>query len=847
MSDKTVIINNSSNKNKNKIWQPVRNGKIFSNYLDSNKKLAEVDRNNLINDSVNLIGQTINPQIIEKTYDNSTGLCFGQIQSGKTTSMEAISALANDNKFKIIILLTGHVTPLAKQNIGRVDLALPGRQWEVIKNLPTIRWNKAENVNVLKDIINSWQSENKIIKEKFNKTVLVLSMKNPSKIKRITELFTEASSWNNNVYDNIPTIIIDDEADHHSLNSQSSKNTADDKDEEELYRVQKNEKWESIAEDFNKSVKQLKEINPELPDDHELTEGDLINTEYRDIRTHDAIRKLRAVFNFHSFLGYTATPNANLLTNTLNFLSPSFSQILQPGSNYTGLEFFFSQQSYIDKYISPIEENIRDLEDSNERPKSLEDAFMHFVVTVACGYITGHDEENNRSMFVHPDRVLESHDQYISWINALKMKWQGELKADKNSDEYNDLIKLIKNTLENIKKNADDKDEIPNFSDEFVIYFNESLSKITPIKFNAGRGGRIPEIEWDRRYPHLLVGGQGLDRGYTVEGITVSYLSRSVGTRQQDTILQRARFFGYHKKNRNYIKIFLTDELSDFFRDTFNSDRELRLSLKRFSDNPENNLRDWPRVWISENIGNYKLTKSGINNSFNIVSRNLPPPPAREGFAWKMKENDLTFNKQIYKSLRDNFNKKLQKINSISEITQNNIWAKNDEALIVEDVMLSTVYKEVLAKIKHEPRDIRSFDITEKIIAHYLNTTNQDLKCPIIFMDGRKFRSPSKESNKYPDRVQTAGGQDKKLETNPGDKSLFPGDRLVHYEYLYGQSNSQISNYFPTLQIYNLKIYSEKNQKGVVLGTDVPFFNFYMPNECWTDITMGIKTNVSSR
>ena len=69
--------------------------------------------------------------------------------------------------------------------------------------------------------------------------------------------------------------------------------------------------------------------------------GDLINTEYQDIRTHDAIRNLRSIFNFHSFLGYTATPNANLLTNTFNFLSPNFSQILEPGSNYTGLEFFF--------------------------------------------------------------------------------------------------------------------------------------------------------------------------------------------------------------------------------------------------------------------------------------------------------------------------------------------------------------------------------------------------------------------------------------------------------------------------------------------------------------------------
>ena len=123
-----------------------------------------------------------------------------------------------------------------------------------------------------------------------------------------------------------------------------------------------------------------------------------------------------------------------------------------------------------------------------------------------------------------------------------------------------------------------------------------------------------------------MVGGFGLDRGFTVEGITVSYLSRPFGSRQQDTILQRARFLVITKKFRNYIKIFLTDELSDFFRTTFHSDRELRMSLKRHSENPENNLKDWPRVWISQNIGNVKFTKPGINNMFNIVSRNLPPP-----------------------------------------------------------------------------------------------------------------------------------------------------------------------------------------------------------------------------
>ena len=105
MIDKTVTINSNfdSIKESKKTWQPVRNGKTFLKYLDSNKKISENDSKSLIDDSIDLIGKTINPKKIKITGLNSTGLCFGQIQSGKTTSMEAISALARDNDFKIII------------------------------------------------------------------------------------------------------------------------------------------------------------------------------------------------------------------------------------------------------------------------------------------------------------------------------------------------------------------------------------------------------------------------------------------------------------------------------------------------------------------------------------------------------------------------------------------------------------------------------------------------------------------------------------------------------------------------------------------------------------------------
>ena len=100
--------------------------------------------------------------------------------------MEAISALAHDNKFKIIVLLTGNVTPLASQNTSRVDRALQGREWLVIKNLPRVTWNMSENKNKLRAALDSWTSENKILQETFNKTVLISTLAAPfDKIPRL--------------------------------------------------------------------------------------------------------------------------------------------------------------------------------------------------------------------------------------------------------------------------------------------------------------------------------------------------------------------------------------------------------------------------------------------------------------------------------------------------------------------------------------------------------------------------------------------------------------------------------------------------------------------------------------
>ena len=128
----------------------------------------------MIKGSVGLLGKCINPLEYEDVQLNSTGMCFGQIQSGKTTSMEAVFSLAADNNFKILILLTGSVGPLAEQNTSRLDLILEDRKFQIMKNVGN-EWKHDEFLQDLKSNIESWNDDT--IPENDQRTMVFLSMK----------------------------------------------------------------------------------------------------------------------------------------------------------------------------------------------------------------------------------------------------------------------------------------------------------------------------------------------------------------------------------------------------------------------------------------------------------------------------------------------------------------------------------------------------------------------------------------------------------------------------------------------------------------------------------------------
>ena len=105
-------------------WQPVI-GEVTSRLresLASSRVLPTTESaNRVIAEACRVLSQCIPPT---EAAPKRTGLVCGYVQSGKTVSMAAVSALAKDNGYRIIILIAGVTTNLVEQNRVRLETYL---------------------------------------------------------------------------------------------------------------------------------------------------------------------------------------------------------------------------------------------------------------------------------------------------------------------------------------------------------------------------------------------------------------------------------------------------------------------------------------------------------------------------------------------------------------------------------------------------------------------------------------------------------------------------------------------------------------------------------------------------
>lgn len=371
----------------------------------------------------------------------------------------------------------------------------------------------------IEGLIQEWRSEH--YDERDRRTLLITVMKNHVRLRNLAALLSRVDLRD------IPVIIFDDEADQASLNTRPNDPVA--------------------------------------------------STTYRTIEA------LRDTLPNHSYLQYTATPQAPLLITRIDSLSADFAELVSPGDGYTGGQEFFRGQLPLVETIPPAE-IFPDRQLPVEPPESLMHAMQVFFVGVAAGRLG--PMRSHRSMLVHPSRVTDTHRRYYDWANSLKDIWHRILVNDSEPDRP-ELIEEFRRAHVDLARTVSDLPPFNRLLAKLPVAINQ-----TPITLVNSVDGH--EVPWQNGYSHILVGGEKLGRGYTVKGLTVTYMPRPPGGWTADTIQQRARFFGYHREYLAYCRVYVHKDVRTAYLSYVTHENDMRARLAEHSGRP---LREWRRMF----------------------------------------------------------------------------------------------------------------------------------------------------------------------------------------------------------------------------------------------------------
>lgn len=338
------------------------------------------------------------------------------------------------------------------------------------------------------------------LKLTYKPAILITVLKHTKHIDELTRIFSDISIKSE--LGNNGVLIIDDEADQASLNTYARKNSK----------------------------------APDWADDEFSS-------------TYASILRLKAALPNHSYIQYTATPQGPLLINLMDLLSPKHHTVLTPGKTYTGGKTFFLDNP--DLIISIPDEQVHHQKNNNlsECPQSLIEAMQVYLTGVAIWvFIGGH--ENFLSMMIHADREIDASQKFHSWVRNLIDSWSERLGREDGDPTKTELVKEFLSSYQQTIRRLQSP---PSFED--VMANITDVIRDTNVELVI-QGSK--EIAWSNAASHILIGADMLNRGFTVENLSVTYMPRySVGKSTADTIQQRCRFFGYKRKYLDICRVYL--------------------------------------------------------------------------------------------------------------------------------------------------------------------------------------------------------------------------------------------------------------------------------------------------
>jgi len=542
----------------------------YRQYLEEEKNFAPEVVNKLDRLTDSIIDNLFDPTL--KIKINKKGLVVGQVQSGKTANYTGLICKAADAGFGLIIVMAGIHNNLRSQTQIRIDESFLGFDTQHTRALD----QKSIKIGVGKpgfgkmNIAHSLTSS--IEKGDFTQgaanalglnfdtpdPIIAVIKKNPHVLKRIYQWLAAQSTEDSDlsrVIKNKSLLLIDDEADNASIN--------------------------------------------------------ISNDPERQSSINGWITQILNLFGKNAYVGYTATPFANIFIplDDQNLFPRNFIKNISSPSNYIGPEKVFGftplELDETSNSVLPIVNRINDYQDfvpdrhkkddqlPSSLPESLKRAIRCFIITCAIRRLRGQTTVHN-SMLIHVSRFMRWQDhiaelvsnQFIYYRRGIDQNDHtiiNEFKKTFEQDEvgYKSYVAVSQQIIDSELRNLDSQITVHQWKD-VIQHLNEAASRIEVKSIHGGSGEALDYFDHKNGLSVIAVGGNKLSRGLTLEGLSVSYYLRA--SRMYDTLMQMGRWFGYRGGYVDLCRLFTSAELNRWYCQITDASNELIQEFEYMSE-----------------------------------------------------------------------------------------------------------------------------------------------------------------------------------------------------------------------------------------------------------------------
>ena len=638
------------------------------------------------------------------TYGPVKGLVTGSVQSGKTANMAGLVSMAADCNWNFFIILSGTIDNLRKQTRDRFKKDL--------KQSEGILWRVLDFTGEDKKFAEGELKLNPLGKKTFANRYVTVCLKNKRRLESLIE-------W---LYDDekrtpkLRIVVIDDEAD------QASVNTAEITPEEEQERC---------------AINQLI-VN-------------LVNGKKSDGSVPDVS------FQAMNYIAYTATPYANILNERPgeSLYPKDFICTLPESTEYFGAKVIFGNDEKdcpglgITRPISSAEEKeLKKLHKGLQTslPAGMKDAIAWFLCTSAIQRLNHKMKKKSISMLIHTTSIQKQHfnvyDAVKLWlanssevINVCKCVYSREkdsvTKADlqaANPDygyldtieetylEFATILPEIYSLVNDIRSILLDDDKKLQYGTGVHVCVdncraNKEAEEGTTLRIVYPTDEQLESM--DKAPVFIIIGGNTLSRGLTIDGLVCSYFSRN--SNQADTLMQMARWFGYRKGFELLQRIWMTALVQKKFEALAKIDMDMKEEIERFMERGISPALFGPRI---RNIPEIK--------SFRITSKKKSQQAEYDDFDFSGDSYETT-DFENGSVLKHNIDVTESFINQISSEVSF-VKSETAKAFVWRNIAFSTILNTFVTKYVISDKSTTGLNVNIPILCQWIEKMNEDGK-----------------------------------------------------------------------------------------------------------------------